>query len=66
VQAISPSIEEVCRKTLQDVNRGSEQNPRPKNSVKNYMSAKVGWAVGFIDFHEKAFKLRMKFISSLR
>jgi len=25
------------------------QNPHEKNSVKNYMSAKVGWAMGFIN-----------------
>jgi hypothetical protein len=38
---ISASIEAVCRKTLHDVNRDSGQNPRPKISVKNYMSAKT-------------------------
>jgi len=42
LQSISASIEAVCRKTLQDGNRDSGgQNPRPKNSVKNYMSAKI-------------------------
>ncbi len=35
VQSISASIEGVCWKTLQDVNRGSEQNPRPKILRKN-------------------------------
>jgi hypothetical protein len=50
VQTISASIEAVCRKTLQEVNRDSGAKPTPKISVKNYMSAKVGWAVGFIDW----------------
>jgi len=49
LSSISVSIEAVCRKKLQDVNRDSGgQNPRPKISVKNYMSSKSG-AVGFID-----------------
>ncbi len=38
LQSISASIEAVCRKTLQDVNRDSGQNPRPKISEKNCMS----------------------------
>jgi hypothetical protein len=43
LQSISASIEAVCRKTLQDVNRDSEQNLRPKISVKNYMSDQQCW-----------------------
>src|SRR4029077_18145499 len=31
-------INAICRKTLQDVNRNSGQNPRPRISAKNYMS----------------------------
>jgi len=38
VQSISASIEAVCRKTLQDVNRDLGQKLRPKISVKNYIS----------------------------
>src|SRR5216110_1622061 len=34
-------IEAVCRKTLQNVNRDSGQNPRRKISVKNHISAKI-------------------------
>jgi hypothetical protein len=34
--------------TLQDVNAIPGANLSRNNSVKNYMSAKVGWAVGFI------------------
>jgi hypothetical protein len=46
LQSISASIEAVCRKTLQQANRDSEHKTQPtKNSVKNYMSAKVGWAL---------------------
>ena len=41
MQSVSASIDAVCRKTLQKVNRDSEPIPRPKNSVKNYMSAKI-------------------------
>src|SRR6266481_3961678 len=38
----SVSIQTVCRKTLQDVNRDSgAQSPAPKHSVKNYMSYKI-------------------------
>jgi len=37
-------MEGVCRKTLQDVNRDSEQNLRPRISVKNYMSYEIDWA----------------------
>src|SRR6266481_4563095 len=37
LQSISASIEAVCRKTLQDVNRDPGQNPRSKISVKNYI-----------------------------
>jgi hypothetical protein len=32
------TLEAVCQKTLQGVNRDLGQNPRPKISVKNYMS----------------------------
>ena len=42
LQSISASIEAVCRKTLQKVNRDSEANPCPKISVKNYMSYQIG------------------------
>ena len=39
LQSISASIEAVCRKTVQDVNRDSEAKTRPAEiSVKNYMS----------------------------
>ena len=44
MQSIAASIEAVCRKTLQKVNRDSESIPRPENSVKNYMSDKIGAA----------------------
>jgi hypothetical protein len=37
------------RRKLQEFNRDSEANPRPKNSVKNYMSDKID-AVRFIDW----------------
>jgi len=30
--------------------RFNPEKVSPKNSVKNYMSSKVGWAVGFIDW----------------
>jgi hypothetical protein len=50
VQSISGSTQAVFRKTLRDVNRDSGQNSPPKFSAKNYMSAKVGWAVAFIDW----------------
>src|SRR5207248_2382287 len=38
MQSISASIAAVCRKPLQNVNRDSGQSPRPRNSVKNYIS----------------------------
>jgi hypothetical protein len=37
------SIEALCRKTLQGVNRDSEANPCPKISVKNYRSDTIGY-----------------------
>jgi hypothetical protein len=40
LQSISVSIEAVCRKTLQDVNRDSGAKPCPQIAVKNYMSYK--------------------------
>jgi hypothetical protein len=44
------SIETVCRKTLQHVNRDSGQNRSAQISVKNYMSAKItgDWLDGLV------------------
>jgi hypothetical protein len=41
LQFISASIEAVCRKTLQEVERDSKTKFLPKNSVKKYMSEKI-------------------------
>jgi hypothetical protein len=38
----SASIEAVCRKTRRDVNALLGQKPVSQNSVKNYMSDKIG------------------------
>jgi len=45
---ISPPTEAVSWKTRQDVNRDSGRNPRPKISVKNYMSSKSETVLGQI------------------
>jgi hypothetical protein len=50
LSSISAAIEAVCLERRQDVNGILGQTPCPKISEKNYMSAKVGWAVGFIDW----------------
>jgi hypothetical protein len=47
---MSASIEAVWRKTLQEVNPRFRGQIIAKNFVKNYMSAKVGWAVGFVNW----------------
>ena len=49
LQSNSASIEAVCRKTRQDVNRDSGRNSRPKISVKNYMSSRIALSVVVTD-----------------
>jgi len=50
LQSISPSIEAVCRKTLQDVNRDSRGKSEPKEFRKKlYVRLKIG--TSSIRFH---------------
>jgi len=49
LQSISASIEAVCRKTLQDVNRDSGAKPEPKEFRKKlYVSQnRQAWPIGY-------------------